>query len=121
MPDGYAINLDQFQGLNQVGETGLKDKVNRHYAQVFGASLAIGAIAGLTSINTRGGLIDVSAGDLYRQGVTSSLGQSSSRILDRFLNVLPEVTIREGHRVKVYLAGDLALPAYEAHRMPGNL
>ena len=34
------------------------------------------------------------------------------RILDRFLNQLPTVTIREGHRIKVYLTADLTLPAY---------
>jgi type IV secretory pathway VirB10-like protein len=32
------------------------------------------------------------------------------QILDKFLNILPTVTIREGHRVKVYLSGDLACP-----------
>ena len=32
------------------------------------------------------------------------------RILDRFLNRLPTVTIREGHRVTVYLTADLARP-----------
>jgi hypothetical protein len=38
MPDGYSVSLDQFQGLNQVGETGLKDRVNNHYMKIFGAS-----------------------------------------------------------------------------------
>jgi type IV secretion system protein VirB10 len=33
-------------------------------------------------------------------------------ILDRFLNVLPTFTIREGHRIKVYLSQDLELPEY---------
>jgi type IV secretion system protein VirB10 len=33
-------------------------------------------------------------------------------VLDRFLNLLPTVTIREGHRIKVYLTHDLDLPAY---------
>ena len=47
------------------------------------------------------------------QGVGASLGQSSLHILDRFLNILPTITIREGQRVKVYLAADLALPATE--------
>ena len=36
----------------------------------------------------------------------------TKRILDRFLNLLPTVTIREGHRIKVYLSGDVELPAY---------
>jgi len=30
-------------------------------------------------------------------------------------------TIREGHRVKVYLSDDLLLPAYQNHRMPRDL
>ncbi len=33
--------------------------------------------------------------------------------MSRYLNCLPNITIREGHRVKVYLTNDLDLPAYE--------
>ena len=120
MPDGFSVDLNKFQGLNQIGETGLRDQVNHHYMQIFGASLAIGAIAGLSQANTRYGL-DASAADAYRQGVATSVSQSSLRILDRYLNVPPTFTIREGHRVKIYLSQDLVLPAYEAHQMPSNL
>src|SRR5579864_4049220 len=49
MPDGYAVDLDQAPGLNQIGETALHDKVNNHYFRIFGASIAIGAIAGLAT------------------------------------------------------------------------
>lgn len=38
-----------------------------------------------------------------RQGAGGSLAASSGRVLDRFLNVLPSVTIREGHRLRTYL------------------
>lgn len=120
MPDGYSLSLDQFRGLNQVGETGLRDQVNQHYLQVFGVSIAIGAIAGLAQSNARYGL-EASGTDAYRQGVASSLSQSSLRILDRYLNVLPTLTIREGHRVKIYLSDDILLPAYENHRMPEDI
>jgi type IV secretion system protein VirB10 len=114
LPDGFSVSLDQLHGLNQIGETGLTDLVNHHYLQIFGASLAIGAIAGLAQANTRYG-VDESAADAYRQGVAGSLSQSSMHILDRYLNVLPTFTIREGHRIKVYLAQDLKLPAYDQH------
>lgn len=120
MPDGYSVSLDKFQGLNQVGETGLRDQVNHHYLQIFGVSIAIGALAGLSQANTRYGA-DPSALDAYRQGISSSLSQSSLHILDKFLNVLPTFTIREGHRIKVYLSGDLMLPAYDQHEIPSNL
>jgi type IV secretion system protein VirB10 len=120
MPDGYSVSLDKFQGLNQIGETGLRDQVNHHYLQIFGVSLAVGAIAGLSQANTRYGL-DTSATDAYRQGVTTSVSQSSLHILDRYLNVLPTFRVREGHRVKIYLSQDLMLPAYEAHQMASDL
>lgn len=120
MPDGYSVSLDQFKGLSQIGETGLRDKVNHHYAEVFGVSLAIGAIAGLANVNTSSGL-NSSSTDAYRQGVTSSLSQSSLRILDRYLNILPTFTIREGVRVKIILSDDLMLPDYGRHTIPGDL
>ena len=120
MPDGYSASLDQFQGLDQIGDTGLRDKVNNHYLRIFGTSLAIGALGAVAETGTGSAFTD-SGSDLMRQQFASSMAQSSEQILDRFLNILPTVTIREGHRVKVYLSGDLALPDYNNHKMPSNL
>ena len=64
---------------------------------------------------------NTSGADLYRRGVSESLSGSATRVLDRFLNVLPTITIREGHRIKVWLTDDLMLPAYENHRLAGDL
>jgi type IV secretion system protein TrbI len=120
MPDGYSASLDHFQGLNQIGDAGLRDQVNNHYLRIFGASLAIGAIGAVAQGGTSGALT-ASGGDLMRQGFAQSTAQSSAQILDRFLNILPTITIREGHRIKVYLSGDLALPDYANHTVPSNL
>jgi type IV secretion system protein VirB10 len=120
MPDGYSVSLDQFKGLNQIGDTGLRDQVNNHYLRIFGVSLAVGALGAVSEAGT-GGALNATGGDLMRQGFAVSTAQSASQILDKFLNVMPTVTIREGHRVKVYLAGDLALPDYINHKMPSDL
>jgi type IV secretory pathway VirB10-like protein len=120
MPDGYSVSLDQFKGLNQIGDTGLRDQVNNHYLRIFGVSLAIGALGAVSEVGT-GGALNATGGDLVRQGFAASTAQSASQILDKFLNVMPTVTIREGHRVKVYLAGDLALPDYLNHKMLSDL
>jgi type IV secretion system protein VirB10 len=120
MPDGYSVSLDQFKGLNQIGDTGLRDQVNNHYLRVFGVSLAVGALGAVSEGGTAGAL-NATGGDLLRQGLAQSTAQSSAQILDKFLNIMPTVTIREGHRVKVYLAGDLALPDYTNHKMPSDL
>src|SRR5208283_4638339 len=120
MPDGFSASLDRFQGLNQIGDAGLRDQVNNHYLRIFGASLAIGAIGAVAQGGTSGALT-ASGSDLMRQGFAQSTAESSAQILDKFLNIMPTVTIREGHRVKVYLSGDLALPDYNNHKLPSDL
>jgi type IV secretory pathway VirB10-like protein len=119
MPDGYSVSLDQFKGLNQIGDTGLRDQVNNHYLRIFGVSLAVGALGAVAEAGTAGSL-NASSSDVMRQGFAASTAQSSAQILDKFLNIMPTVTIREGHRVKVYLSGDLALPDYNNHKMPSD-
>jgi type IV secretory pathway VirB10-like protein len=120
MPDGYSVSLDQFKGMNQIGDVGLRDQVNNHYVKIFGASLAVGAIGGIAEAGS-GSLLTQSGTQTIQQGVGQSLGQTSQRILDKFLNILPTVTIREGHRVKIYLSGDLRVPDYANHKMSADL
>ncbi len=120
MPDGYSVSLDQFRGLDQAGATGLRDKVNHHYVQIFGTSLALGAIGGLAQIGNNYTGYGYDPVTQYRIGMTESMSQSAYQILDRFLNILPTFTIREGSRVKIYLSNDLSLPDYSNHPAPGN-
>jgi type IV secretion system protein VirB10 len=120
MPDGFSVSLDEFKGLGQVGETALRNKVNNHYLQIFGASLAVGILGGVAEAGT-GNVLTNSPFDRARAGLGASLANSSMEILDRFLNILPSVTIREGSRVKVYLSGDLLLPDYGQHTMQPDL
>jgi type IV secretion system protein VirB10 len=122
MTDGYSVNLDQFTGLSAKGETALKDQVNNHYFKIFGASIAVGAIGGLSAYGTNtAGMAGQSAADTYRQGVAGELGAASRNILERFLNIMPTITIREGHRMRIYITQDMRLPAYRDHDMPSDL
>jgi type IV secretion system protein VirB10 len=118
MPDGYSVDLDQFQGLDQIGEQGLKDKVNNHYFQIFGTSIALGVIAGASQITQGGGTITTSGSQAFTTGAAASVSQSAATILDRFIQIPPTITIREGHRVKVYFTQDMLLPAYSNHTIP---
>jgi type IV secretion system protein VirB10 len=117
MPDGYSVDLDQFHGLDQIGEEGLKDQVNNHYVQIFGTSIALGVIAGASQISQGGSNLTSSGPQSFTNGAASSVSQSATSILDHFIQIPPTITIREGHRVKVYFTQDLLLPAYENHRI----
>jgi len=120
MPDGYSVDLDQFHGLDQAGATGLKDKVNNHYVEIFGASIALGVISGAAEATNANQGYNETGSEAYKQGISSSLAQSGANVLDRFINIPPTITIREGHRIKVYITQDMLLPAYENHTMPSS-
>lgn len=116
----YSIPLDKLPpGLAQAGEVGLKGKVNSHYASIFGASLAVGAIGGLAQIGNGTNGFGINPMSEFRNGVSQSTAQSADRILDRFLNRLPDIQILEGTRVRVLLTDDLQLPSYEAMHVSG--
>jgi type IV secretory pathway VirB10-like protein len=122
MPDGSTFSLDQFLGLNQLGDAGLWDHVNQHYLSTFGAAAAVGLISGLAQFVGTAGL---GAGDGNRTvviagGAAESASQASAQTMNRFLNRLPTITIREGHRVKVYLTSDVELPAYQPPAASGR-
>ena len=105
-PDGRWVSL-KFEGLDQVGTTALKDKVNRHYLQMFAASGAVGILSGLTLQNSNpyaGGLQG------FRAGAGQGFGQAATQIMQRFLNRLPTVTIRAGHRLRIWFTADVLIP-----------
>lgn len=86
--------------------------MNHHYLATFGAAAAVGLITGLSQFL---GNVGLGAGDgdrtlIIAGGLGDATSQATVRVMNRFLNRLPTVTIREGHRVKVYVTSDLELP-----------
>jgi type IV secretory pathway VirB10-like protein len=111
LPDGSTVPLDQFKGLNQIGDSGLRDRVNHHYWSTFGAAGAVGLVSGLAQFLGSAG-IGLGDGDrtvILAGSAADSTAQASAQVMSRFLNRLPTITIREGHRVKVYITSDLDL------------
>ncbi len=117
LPDGQSRSLDQFKGLSQVGEVGLKDKVNNHYLSTFGAAALIGLIQGLSQYIGSGGARG-DGDDVYvvTGSVTDSASQQTAQVMSRFLNRPPEIEIREGVRVRAYVSSDLTFPTYRGGR-----
>ena len=105
-PDGRWVTLE-FTGLNQIGEGALKDQINRHYFSTFAAVGAVGILSGLTlrGSNPFGG-----GGQSFQAGAGQGLGQAATQMLDRFLNRLPEITIRAGHRLRIWFTSDVLIP-----------
>ena len=104
-PDGRWLTLD-FAGLNRLGETSLKDQVNRHYVSTFGAAGAVGLLAGLSSAGSGAGQ--------FRSGTSEQMAMIAVQQITQLLNRPAEVTIRAGHPLNVYLTSDVVFPVYAA-------
>ena len=106
LDDGRSVSLE-FHGLNQLGEGALRDQVDRHYFSMFAAVGAVGVLSGLTA--ARGNPYEGGVAG-FQAGAGQGLGQAATRILDRFLNRLPTLTIRAGHRLRVWFTSDVLVP-----------
>ncbi len=113
LPNQKSLSLDKFRGLDQIGETGVVSKIDHHYLEIFGTSLALGAIGGLTQIGAGYGGYGYDPALGFRVGFTERMGSSAEQVLAKFLNKLPTIKVLEGTRIKVILTNDLNLEAYE--------
>jgi type IV secretion system protein VirB10 len=113
LPNQKSVSLDKFRGLDQIGETGVVSKVDHHYLEIFGTSLALGAIGGLTQIDAGYGGFGYDPAVGFRVGFTERMGSSAEQVLAKFLNKLPTIKVLEGTRIKVILTNDLNLEAYQ--------
>jgi type IV secretion system protein VirB10 len=112
LPNDKSVSLDQFRGLDQTGATGVVSKIDHHYLSLFGTSLALGGIGGLTQIGAYGGYgYDPSIG--FRIGMTERMGASAEQVLAKYLNRYPTIQVREGTRIEVILTNDLNLEPYQ--------
>ncbi len=118
-PDGFSIDLNKFIGLDPLGTTGLATNVNNHYLSSFAAAAAVGGIGGLAQIGNNGSVLD--ANTQVRNGISSQTAQESEQILNKFLNRLPVITVKEGSRARVYINQDILIPSYAEHRVDPSL
>ncbi len=118
-PDGFSLDLNKFIGLDPLGTAGLATSVNNHYLSSFAAAAAVGGIGGLAQVGNNGSVLDSST--QIRNGVSAQTAQESEQILNKFLNRLPVITVKEGSRARVYINQDILIPSYAEHRVDPSL
>ena len=121
MPDGWSQGLQDLPGLSQRGEMGITGKVDRHYGQTFGAALLIGAVSGLSQIGNSTSGFGYDPGVSIRNGISQGTAQNAGRLLDKFAERSPSISIPPGQRVSLILDDDILLPEYDHHVIDKDL
>lgn len=111
-PDGSSLNLDNMNGLDEKGLSGLRFDVDHHYKRLFATALLTSLFAaGLQlSQNTSGGqnvLTTPSPAQAVGQAVGAEVTQMGVEITRKNLNVQPTIKIPIGYRFNVRVNRDI--------------
>ena len=102
-----------FPGMDQVGSLGVKDRVNRHLTLQFGAAIALGVIDGLAArAESPDAENNPTARDMMMQRTSQNFSTVANAAIQRYANVVPTVTIREGTKLKCYFTQDVLLTPF---------
>lgn len=113
-PDGKALDIGSMPGGDSAGFAGFHDRVNNHYARLFGSALLMsGIVAGITySQNpTQTGALgqpsQPTTSSVISAALGQELGQVSAQMIAKNLNIAPSLTIRPGYEFNVIVVKDM--------------
>jgi len=117
-PDGSAITLGAMPGADMSGYAGFNDEVNNHYWRIFGSAVLMSLISGgnafaMDSLNVKG---NTSSGvpsmqDEMASALASQLGQTTTKLLEKNLNIKPTLEIRPGYQFNIIVTKDMVMKA----------
>lgn len=110
-PDGYRIDLGNFNGVDAQGASGIKGRINEHIGQY------IKAIFIMSLFNIISNEFDYSMknnDNLYAQNVLANsqavATELGNKLIDRAMDIQPTIKIKEGTIVKIFVNRTLSLP-----------
>jgi len=111
-PDGSAFTLGAMPGSDMAGSAGYTDEVNNHYLRIFGSSVLMSLISGGTAytMDTLSGNSTNSTPTMQQEmgsALAAQLGQATTQLLQKNLNIKPTLEIRPGYQFNVIVTKDL--------------
>jgi len=117
-PDASSIDLNGMAGLDAQGNSGLRDKVDRHYARIVGFSALTSLFSAAFAVSQRQNqsvLAYPTPTEAASSAIAQSLSQTGSQITRRNLNVQPTIKVPAGYKFTVRVNRDILFEApYEA-------
>ena len=124
-PDGSSISIDAMPGADMSGMADFNDDVDNHYFRIFGSAFLMSLVTGgmaytLDSANTNlGGKASngTSMQDEMTSALAAQLGQTTTTLLQKNLNIKPTLEIRPGYQFNIIVTKDIAFKnPYKAWR-----
>lgn len=112
-PDGSSVDLGAMPATDMAGLAGFRGDVNNHYLRIFGSAAVMSLITGGMGFgmdSMKGQNTQDSAPTLQDElgtALASQLGQSSMQLLQRNMQIKPELSIEPGYRFNLVVTKDI--------------
>lgn len=113
-PDASSVDLSGMVGLDSHGNSGLRDKVDRHYKRLFSFAALTSAFTAAFEISQRRNqsvLATPSASESATSAVGRELSETGAQITRRNLNVQPTIKVPAGYKFTVRVNRDILFDA----------
>lgn len=103
LPNGDVLDFSKASGMDREGVGAMKDQVDRHFMAQF---LGVAAYALLSSETSREGS-GISNDNSFAGDVGSATRQQSASLAQKYVNLVPTITIRPGQNFRIMLEESL--------------
>lgn len=119
--NGRSLAIGAMAGIDQAGEAGFKDKVDRHLLRTFGSAALIAVIGtGMDLALPDGqGSSFSDPSDAARRSFSETFGRLAEQTITRNMDVQPTLTIRPGYRFNILVDRDLVFGPQDLERVRG--
>lgn len=108
-PDGSAMTIPSIPGADMAGNSGFNQKVDNHYFRIFGSSILMALITAGTAyaVDENSSDNENSLSSQLNAALAQQLGQASTSLLQKHLNIAPTLEIEPGYQFNIVLTKDL--------------
>lgn len=118
LPSGDSIPLVDMAAADRFGAAGAPAKVNSRFWSIFGSSFLIAAVTRLAEPKqSSSGTVTINTGASGGNSATAAsvLAETSKKVLERNLNVKPELRLQAGDHLRLTVTRDLVVEPISAN------
>ncbi len=119
-PNGNVLPIEDAVVGDVSGYSGFADKIDNHYGKLYGSAALLGVISAGLQISqpqSESILTPASSGQVAAGAVSQQLGEVSSQVISKNLNVQPTLSIRPGYLFNITVTSDIViLSSYDNKR-----
>ena len=115
LPDGTSYELSRMPASDLAGSSGLPARVDNHWARLYGSALLLSVVSAGVQLSQAPSNSDLrrtpAASEIASGALGQELGQVSSGLLRREIDLRPSLSLEAGTPFNVQVAADLEFPA----------